>query len=83
MKSGAETLKAICRMAEDDNKGLKMTITVNGVYTQDNISTVTFQVDKDVIASADLQSFGIEGDYMCCAFFIDRKELRKYKKAMQ
>lgn len=75
-----ETLEAILSMAKDDNKGLKMTTTVLNSCTINEESRVTFQVDKDVTSSAGFQSVGIAGDYLCCAFFISRKELRNYKK---
>jgi hypothetical protein len=74
-----EILKAIYRMAEDDNKGIMMTTTILNACINDDISEVTFQVSEAVASSAKLQSLGIAGEHMCCAFFINRKELKKYK----
>lgn len=73
------TLERITAMAADDNKGLMMTATVLNSCTIDDVSRVTFQVSPEVTSSAGLQSVGIPGDYICVAFFIDRKELSKYK----
>jgi hypothetical protein len=75
-------LEAITRMAADDNKGLLITTTVLDAGTVNDISHVTFRVTKAVTGSAGFQSAGIAGDYMCCAFFIDRDELKKYKKKL-
>lgn len=75
-----DTLEAILNMAKEDNKGLKMTTTVLNACTINEESRVTFQVDKDVTSSAGLQSVGVAGDYICCAFFISRDELKKYKQ---
>lgn len=41
--------------------------------------TVEFGVDESAGSSAELQRIGIPGKHICCAFFIDRKELEKYK----
>ena len=73
-------INAICKMAEDDNYGLKMSTKVLNACTNNDISEVTFQVDVDVIDSAFLQSVGLSGEYMCFVFAINRKELKKYKK---
>ena len=73
------TLERITAMAADDNKGLMMTATVLNSCTIDGVSRVTFQVSPEVTSSAGFQSAGIAGDYICVAFFIDRKELSKYK----
>ena len=78
-KSDVKILKAISSMAEDDNQGLKMSLTILDAGTVDNISKVTFQVEKEIATSAGIQRFGLPSDYMCCAFFISRKELKKYK----
>lgn len=72
-------LEKITAMAADDNKGLIMTGTVLNACTIDDISRVTFQVPQEVTSSAGFQSVGLAGDYICVAFFIDRKELAKYK----
>ena len=81
--NAAKILKAICLMAEEDNKGLMMTLKVLNACTKNEVSEVTFQVIKDVVSSAGFQSVGLAGDYMCCAFFINRRELEKYKKIIQ
>lgn len=73
------TLERITAMAADDNKGLMMTNTVLNACTIDGVSRVTFQVSQEVTSSAGLQSVGVAGDYICVAFFIDRRELAKYK----
>lgn len=75
-------LEAIKQMAADDNKGLLMTTTVIDAGTKNDVSHVTFKVAKAVTSSAGFQSVGLPGDYMCCAFFIDRDELKKYKKKL-
>ena len=72
-------LKAILRMSEDDNNGLRMSLKVLDVNTDNGINKVTFQVDDAAALSASLQSKGLSGSDMCCAFFINRKELKKYK----
>lgn len=72
-------LNRICRMSEDDNQGLQMTTTVLNACKIDGQNRVTFQVSDEVRPSAALQSVGIAGDYICCAFFIKRSELEKYK----
>lgn len=73
------TLEKITAMAADDNKGLMMTTTVLNSCTIDGVSRVTFQVSPEVTSSAGFQAAGIAGDHICVAFFIDRKELSKYK----
>lgn len=73
------TLERITAMAADDNKGLLMTTTVLNSCTIDGVSRVTFQVSPEVTTSAGFQAVGVAGDYICAAFFIDRKELSKYK----
>lgn len=73
------TLEKITAMAADDNKGLMMTTTVLNASTIDDVSRVTFQTSPEVTTSAGVQAAGVAGDYLCVAFFIDRKELSKYK----
>ncbi len=67
-------------MADDDNKGVQMTTTVLNAGTLNGVSEVTFRVTKELTASANMQAVGLNGDYMCLAFFIDRKELEKYNQ---
>ena len=73
------TLERITAMAADGNKGLFMTTIVLNSCTIDYVSKVTFQVSPEVTTSAGFQAAGVPGDYICVAFFIDRKELSKYK----
>ena len=44
----AHILKAILRMAEDNNQGLSMTTTVLDTGTVDDVSSVTFRVEKKI-----------------------------------
>lgn len=66
-------------MAEDDNQRLKMSITVTEANTLGPVCGVKFRTDADTAKDASLQAIGLPNDNICIAFFIDRKELQKYK----
>ncbi|MCE5225910.1 MAG: hypothetical protein LLG05_08620 [Porphyromonadaceae bacterium] len=72
-------LNAIARMAADDNKKLQMSATVTETHTLDKVCGVMFRTDKETAKDASLQALGLPNDNICVAFFIDRKELEKYK----
>lgn len=74
-----DILNAIARMAEDDNKGLKMSYTVIEANTLGSVCGVKFRTDLDTAKDAALQAMGLPNDNICVAFFISRKELLKYK----
>ena len=71
-------LTAICRMAEDDNKSLIMSATTLDGGTINGISGVRFRTSQEVTGSAIAQAIGLPSQYLCCAFFIKRSELKKY-----
>lgn len=73
-----KVLDAIKRMAVDDNKGLRMTTTLVDVKDDLRGSIVGFGTEKICGDDARVQIMGLPGKYMACAFFIDRKELKKY-----
>lgn len=75
---GSKILDAIKRMAEDNNKGLRMTTTVVDVKDDPRGSIVGFGTEKECGEDAKAQMMGLHGKYMACAFFIDREELKKY-----
>lgn len=76
---GSKILDAIKRMAEDNNKGLRMTTTVVDVKDDPRGSIVGFGTEKICGEDAKAQMMGFHGKYMACAFFIDREELKKYR----
>lgn len=71
-------LDAIKAMSEDNNPGLKMTTTLVDVRNDPRGLIVGFGTEKECGDDADIQTRGLPGKYMCCAFFIDREELKKY-----
>lgn len=80
---GYKILDAIMRMAEDDNKGLRMTTTVVDVKDDPRGSIVGFGTERVHGDDAKVQTMGLPGKYIACAFFIDREELKKYLKTNQ
>lgn len=74
-----KTLEAIAKMAADDNKGLRMTTTIVNVVSTHYGKEVTFGTDAQSGNSAHLQMMGLPSEDLCVAFFINRKELEKYK----
>ena len=78
--NGYEIMKAITRMAKDDNKGLRMTATLVTVSREKRGSIVGFGIEDECGDDAELQLRGLPGKYIACAFFIDRKELEDYLK---
>ena len=71
-------LSAICKMAEDDNQGLKMSTTIVDVHNEKRGSVVSFGTEKECGDDARVLLNGLPNKYIICAFFIDRKELEKY-----
>ena len=80
MNEGHKILSAIRQMAADDNKGLRMSTTLVDVKNDPRGSIVGFGTEKQVGDDAYLQTMGLPGKYIACAFFIDRQELEKYLK---
>lgn len=74
-----KTLKAIMKMAEDNNCGLRMSTTLTGVKEDPRGAIVSFGVEKTDGEDARLQLAGLPNKYMICCFFIDREEFEKYK----
>ena len=66
-------------MSEDDNHGLQMTTTVLGASKSNYIGKVTFQTTTDLADAASRQAMQLPSEYICCAFFIKKSELEKYK----
>lgn len=77
--SDKNILESIAAMAKDDNKGVIMSKTVANVKQDPRGYIVGFGVSmKECADAAKLQELGLPNDYICVAFFIDRKELEKY-----
>lgn len=79
---GNKILEAITKMAQDNNQGLLMSTTLaDNVRFVKQGAIVSFgvidEIGKDV--EAQIVTGGLVGDYMAVAFFINRKELEKYK----
>ena len=71
---GANILAAIQQMAMDNNQGLRMTTTED-----QRGSIVGFGTEKEMSDDAKFQiRTGMPGEYLACAFFIKRSELKKY-----
>lgn len=74
------TLDSIVKMAKDDNQGIIMSSTITEVRTDARGYIVGFGINKKECAdSATLQSMGLPNNHICVAFFIDIKELEKYR----
>ncbi len=79
---GNKILEAITKMAQDDNQGLLMSVTLadNVKFVKQGAIVsfgVEYRIGEDV--QAQIETGGLVGDYMAVAFFIDRRELQKYK----
>ena len=76
---GANILAAIQQMAMDNNQGLRMTTTLVNVTDDQRGSIVGFGTEKEMSDDAKFQiRTGMPGEYLACAFFIKRSELKKY-----
>lgn len=76
---GANILAAIQQMAMDNNQGLRMTTTLVNVTEEQRGSIVGFGTEKEMGDDARSQiRTGMPGEYLACAFFIKRSELKKY-----
>ena len=76
---GANILAAIQQMAMDNNQGLRMTTTLVNVTEDQRGSIVGFGTEKEMSDDAKFQiRTGMPGEYLACAFFIKRSELKKY-----
>lgn len=73
-------LDKMADMVRADNKGIVMTKDIAGTGYDRRGYVVSFGVDKEeCYDSACMEELGLPGNYICMAFFIDRKELEKYK----
>ena len=73
-------LDRMADMVRDDNKGIIMTKDIAGTGRDHRGYIVSFGLDKkECYDSACLEEIGFPGEYICVAFFINRKELEKYK----
>lgn len=76
---GTNILAAIQQMAMDNNQGLRMTTTLVNVTEEQRGSIVGFGTEKEMGDDARFQiQTGMAGEYLACAFFIKRSELKKY-----
>ncbi|MCS2864914.1 hypothetical protein NXW13_13980 [Bacteroides thetaiotaomicron] len=74
---GANILAAIQQMAMDNNQGLRMTTTLVNVTEDQRGSIVGFGTEKEMSDDAKFQiRTGMPGEYLACAFFIKRSELK-------
>ena len=74
---GANILAAIQQMAMDNNQGLRMTTTLVNVTEEQRGRIVGFGTEKEMDAKFQIRT-GMPGEYLACAFFIKRSELKKY-----
>jgi len=74
-----DILTRIKMMAEDNNQGLIMTTNLVDIRNDPRGSIVGFGVERKLSDDIEIQLIGLPGKYMCCAFFIDREELKNYK----
>lgn len=72
-------LQAIMNMAQDDNKGVSMSIALVDAKKDPRGGIVSFGVENKFLDDASLQLAGLENKYMKMCFFVDRDELEKYK----
>lgn len=73
-------LDRMADMVRDDNKGIIMTKDIAGTGRDSRGYIVSFGLDKkECYDSACVEELGLSGEYICMAFFVDRKELEKYK----
>ncbi len=76
-----ELLQAIMNMAQDDNKGVAMSIALVNAKKDPRGGIVSFGVEPRFLDDANLQLAGMDNKYMKMCFFIDRDELEKYKNS--
>jgi len=74
-----ETLDAIAKMAEDDNRGLEMSTAIVEVKYDSRGAIIGFGTTNKIGDDAKIQTLGLPGEYMIVCFAINREELKKYK----